>query len=51
MAIGVVLLSRGPLVSTEMGEATAGRAKDSGAATPPLSSADQSAVRPSGWSG
>jgi drug/metabolite transporter (DMT)-like permease len=51
MAVGVVLLSRGPLVSTEMGEATAGRAKDSAAATPSLPPPDQSTVRPSGWSG
>jgi drug/metabolite transporter (DMT)-like permease len=51
MAVGVILLSRGPLVSTEMGEATAGRAKDSAAATPSLAPPDQSTVRPSGWSG
>ena len=51
MAVGVILLSRGPLVSTEMGEATAGRAKDAAATTPPLPPPDQSAVRPSGWSG
>jgi hypothetical protein len=51
MAIGVILLSRGPLVSTEMGEATAGRARDSAAATPSLPPPDQSTVRPSGWSG
>jgi drug/metabolite transporter (DMT)-like permease len=51
MAVGVILLSRGPLVSTEMGEATAGRAKDPAATTSPLPSPEQSAVRPSGWSG
>ncbi|HEX4540999.1 MAG TPA: DMT family transporter [Acidimicrobiales bacterium] len=51
MAVGVVLLSRGPLVSTEMGEATAGRAK--GATPPgPLPPAPHSrAVGPSGRSG
>ncbi len=51
MAIGVILLSRGPLVSTEMGEATAGRPKDAAATTQPFPPPDQSAVRPTGWSG
>jgi drug/metabolite transporter (DMT)-like permease len=51
MAVGVVLLSRGPLVSTELGEATAGRAKDPTPSAPPLPTPDSSAIRPSGSPG
>ncbi|HEX6476325.1 MAG TPA: DMT family transporter [Acidimicrobiales bacterium] len=48
MAIGVILLSHGPLVSTELGEASAGRAKGTAGSAPPLPTADGSAIRPSG---
>ena len=51
MAVGVVLLSRGPLVSTELGEATAGRATGPAGTAPPVPAADSSAVRPSGSPG
>ncbi len=51
MAIGVILLSRGPLVSTELGEATAGRATGPAGTAPPMPAPDSSAVRPSGSPG
>jgi drug/metabolite transporter (DMT)-like permease len=51
MAAGVILLSRGPLVSSELGEASAGRAKDPAPTRSPLPAPDSSAIRPSGSPG
>jgi drug/metabolite transporter (DMT)-like permease len=48
MAFGVILLSRGPLVSTELGEASAGRGPAEEPMRPPVSPGDASAA--SGWS-